>query len=64
MRIRLDRARCAGHAQCHAIAPDFFPIDDEGYCRIAEIEVPAADEATARAGVDACPEIALIVAND
>lgn len=64
MKIRLDRARCAGHAQCHAIAPEMFPIDDEGYCTITELEVPAADEATARDGADACPEIALAVTND
>ena len=41
-----------------------FPIDDEGYCTITELEVPAADEATARDGADACPEIALAVTND
>ena len=64
MKIRLDRARCAGHAQCHATAPEMFPIDDEGYCTITELEVSPAEEAKARAGADACPEIALLVTND
>jgi len=62
MKVRLDRSRCAGHAQCHANAPDLFPIDDEGYCTLTELEVPPGQEAAARAGVDSCPEIALSIA--
>jgi ferredoxin len=30
MRVWLEREKCAGHAQCHAINPDLFPIDDDG----------------------------------
>ena len=62
MKVRLDRSRCAGHAQCHANAPDLFPIDDEGYCTLTALEVPPGQEAAARAGVDSCPEIALSIA--
>lgn len=62
MKITLDRARCAGHAQCYAAAPELFPVDDEGYCSITEITVSPADERAARAGVDACPELALLIA--
>lgn len=61
MKVRLDRSRCAGHAQCHANAPDLFPIDDEGYCTLTELEVPPGQESAARAGVDSCPEIALSI---
>lgn len=31
MKIRLDRSLCAGHAQCYAVDPDLFPLDDDGY---------------------------------
>ncbi|HYB80227.1 MAG TPA: ferredoxin, partial [Mycobacterium sp.] len=31
MRVRLDKSKCVGHAQCYAVDPDLFPIDDSGY---------------------------------
>ncbi|MCX2930026.1 ferredoxin [Mycobacterium sp. CVI_P3] len=64
MKIRLVRSKCAGHAQCYAVAPDVFPIDDEGYC-ILEERVVGPDEVVAvRAGVASCPELALIIDDD
>lgn len=61
MRVRLERSRCAGHAQCYAVAPDLFPIDDEGYCVLEGRTLQHLDEALARAGVAACPESALVI---
>lgn len=61
MKVRLERARCAGHAQCYAVDPDIFPIDDDGYCIMAAHTVAAGDEEATRAGVDACPELALVI---
>lgn len=61
MRVRLDRSKCTGHAQCYAVAPALFPIDDEGYCVLAERPVRSGDEALTEAGVAACPEGALVV---
>lgn len=61
MRVRLERSKCAGHAQCHAVAPDLFPIDDEGYCVLKERAVRHVDEGPTRAGVAACPETALVI---
>ena len=29
MKVWLERDKCAGHAQCHAVNPDLFPIDDD-----------------------------------
>ncbi len=64
MKIRLIRSKCAGHAQCYAVAPDIFPIDDEGYC-VLEERVPTPGEvALARDGVAACPEVALVIDDD
>ena len=50
MKISIDRTRCAGHARCAAVAPEIYPLDDDGY--IAVDEVTPSDEQEARA----CPE--------
>lgn len=64
MKIHVDNSKCMGHAQCYAIDPDLFPIDDSGYSVLQPTEVAAADEAHARQGVEACPERALIIDED
>lgn len=61
MKIKLERGKCVGHAQCHAVDPEMFPIDDAGYCILEAHVVPAADEDRARQGVAACPERALVL---
>ena len=40
MKIRLEQAKCVGHAQCYAVDPDLFPIDESGYSILEEREVP------------------------
>lgn len=64
MRVRLDKAKCTGHAQCHAIAPELFPTDDVGYSTLQPHEVAHEDEQATRDGVNACPEGALILEDD
>lgn len=64
MKIRLDRPKCAGHAQCYAVDPDLFPIDDDGYSILETRTVGADEEQTIRAGVASCPELALILEED
>ena len=59
MRVRLQQDKCAGHAQCHAVDPDAFPIDDDGYSTLEAHQVAAVDEQATRDGVAACPELAL-----
>lgn len=61
MKIRLEQSKCVGHAQCYAVDPELFPIDDSGYSTLEEREVRPEDEALIRDGVAACPEIALIL---
>lgn len=56
MRIAIDRARCAGHARCAAVAPDLYRLDDNGYIAIDGLDVPAGLEALAHRGARACPE--------
>jgi ferredoxin len=61
MRVRLEKAKCVGHAQCYAADPDLFPLDDMGYSILEEREVVPGDEEATRAGVAACPELAVIL---
>lgn len=64
MRVRLERDKCVGHAQCHAADPELFPIDDMGYSILQEHDVTAEDEPRTREGVAACPELALVLEDD
>jgi ferredoxin len=64
MKVHLERLRCVGHAQCYAVDPDLFPIDDSGYSILEEHEVRPEDEQVVRDGVAACPEMALILEED
>jgi ferredoxin len=61
MKIGVDRAKCAGHAQCYALDPDFFPIDDEGFSVLRDHDLEPGEDSLARQGVAACPESALFI---
>lgn len=63
-RIVLDTRRCAGHALCHATAPEVYDLDDVGYCLPPPTHIDASLRAAAVAGADACPEQALQVIDD
>jgi ferredoxin len=38
------------------VAPEIYPLNDEGYIAVEEIEVAPGQEALARRGARACPE--------
>lgn len=61
VRVRVDNAKCSGHARCYAVDPELFPIDDSGYSSLQPREVKPEDEQATRAGVAACPENALVL---
>jgi ferredoxin len=62
LRVKVDRARCQGHARCNALAPELFALDELGNAHeIGDGRVPAglADKAwLAKAN---CPELAIEV---
>ncbi|MEE6138354.1 ferredoxin [Mycobacterium sp. 050128] len=64
MRVRLEKSKCVGHAQCYAVDPDLFPIDESGYSILEEHEVSAEEAELTRDGVASCPEMALILDED
>lgn len=61
MKISVDNDKCTGHARCAALSPDLYELDDNGYCALTVLEVPAGLESDARAGADACPEHAITI---
>jgi ferredoxin len=64
MKVRLDQPKCVGHAQCYAVDPVLFPIDDSGYSILEERQVRPPDAQLIREGVASCPEMALILDDD
>jgi ferredoxin len=60
-KVRLEQSKCVGHAQCYAVDPDLFPIDDSGYSILEAHDVRPGDEQQVRDGVAACPELALVL---
>jgi ferredoxin len=61
LKIRINKAMCVGNARCAAVAPDLFPLDDDGYISVEEIDVPAGMEDLARRGAKACPERIIVI---
>src|SRR6516165_3921702 len=39
VKVRLEESRCVGHAQCYAVDPNLFPIDESGCSILEEHEV-------------------------
>jgi ferredoxin len=64
MKIRIDKARCVGNARCAAVSEQLFPLDDDGYIAVEEVNVPAGMEELARRGARACPERIIIIEDD
>ncbi|TAL04311.1 MAG: ferredoxin [Rhodospirillaceae bacterium] len=56
MKIHVKKEACVGHARCAAVAEDIFPLDENGYIAVTEIDVPPGKEERARRGARACPE--------
>ncbi len=56
MKVRIDKEACVGNARCWAVSEELFPLDDDGYISIEEVEVPEGMEGLARRAARACPE--------
>ena len=57
MKVRLEQSRCVGHAQCYAVDPDLFPIDDSGYSILEAHDVKPEDVDKTRDGAAALPGV-------
>jgi ferredoxin len=61
MKIRIDKAACAGNARCAAVDEELFPLDENGYIAVEVIDVPPGKEDLARRGARACPERIIVI---
>jgi ferredoxin len=61
MKIRINKAACVGNARCAAVSEELFPLDDDGYIAVEEIDVPKGQEELARRGARACPERIIVI---
>ena len=64
VKIRIDKAACVGNARCWAVSEALFPLDDDGYIAVQEVDVPPGMEALARRGARACPERVITIIED
>lgn len=64
MKVRIDKSACVGNARCWAVSEELFPLDDDGYIQIEEIDVPPGMEDLARRGARACPERVIEIVED
>jgi ferredoxin len=62
MRIEVDRAACEGHARCHEVSPELFPLDELGYSAVESLNVEGADRELASRAAFECPERAIKLA--
>ena len=60
--LRIDRIRCDGHGMCAELLPEMIMLDDWGYPIIKSGAIPPALENHARRAVEACPVLALRLA--
>lgn len=64
MKIRINKAACVGNARCAAVSEELFPLDEDGYIAVEEVDVPPGKEDLARRGARACPERIIIIEED
>lgn len=62
MKITIDRSKCISAADCIAIAPGTFELDDEGICIIKNATGDA--ESVIEEAARACPTLAIIIHDD
>lgn len=63
--VKVDPARCQGHARCLAFAPDAFDFDDQGYAFVVEGKEHFTELTPGlKLAVANCPERAILVSKE
>jgi ferredoxin len=63
-RLYVDEALCCAHGQCAMIAPELFPLDEDGFCSHAGkgwVALDSSQRELAMAAESACPDAAIRV---
>jgi ferredoxin len=63
MRIEVDRDKCEGLGMCEAMAHEYFEVDDDDVMTVLEESPPESDRGKVHAAVEACPVMALSLAD-
>lgn len=58
-RVRADKGKCDGHANCQIAAPDFFDLDEDGTVEVLQDTVDESQRAEVEEAVRDCPVHAL-----
>jgi ferredoxin len=64
MRVAVDLSLCQGYANCIAMAPEVFDLDDDGLVKLLQVEPPAEFDDVVRDAVQLCPVQAISIAAD
>lgn len=64
MKVRIDKKQCVGNARCQAIAPQLYPLDEDGYIDTSGFDVGEGEEKAALNGAKSCPERIIFVIED
>lgn len=64
MKIRIEKASCVGNARCAAVSEELFPLNEDGYIAVEEVDVPPGMEQLAKRGARACPERIILVVEE
>ena len=62
MKVKVDREKCTGVANCVAVAPDVFELDEENKAII--IDIASTDEDTLWRAAKGCTKDAIIIEDD
>ena len=63
MRITVDRDKCEGLGMCEAMAHEYFELDDDDTMTVLDETPPEAERVKVHAAVEACPVMALSLAD-
>jgi ferredoxin len=61
-RLRVNPIACEAHGLCAELLPEWISLDDWGYPIVDDRPLPPELEAHARRAADACPTLALLLA--
>ena len=60
--IEIDPIRCDGHGLCAELLPEMIALDDWGYPMVTDGPIPPGLRGHAQRAVDACPVLAIRLA--
>lgn len=60
MKVKVNKEDCIGCGACHAIAPEVFEMDDEGFATVIVDVVDKGMEDDVRDAVEGCPTSAIV----